>query len=129
MERRYLLLWCEIAQCRMQAPPIVPALQELEDISPRLIARQVVALLDEFTLQRGIEALHRRIVPAIALAAHGAQHAVLLQPLAVLTRCKLHSAVRVVGEAGCRALTRDGHIERELMAEVVGHGPADDAAG
>src|SRR5215218_9435074 len=119
MERRYLLLWCEIAQGRMQATLVVPSLQELEYVSPGFVARQVVALLDEFAFQRGIEALHRRIVPAIALAAHGAQHAVLLQPLAVLTRCKLHSAVRVVGEAGCRALTRDGHIERELMAEVV----------
>src|SRR5215212_10038444 len=100
MERRHLLLWCEIAQGRMQAASIVPAFQELEYVGPGFIARQVVALLDELALQRGIEALHRRIVPAIALAAHRAMDAVLPQSLAVLVGCKLHPAVRVVGEAG-----------------------------
>src|SRR4051812_11594660 len=106
----------------MQAAPIVPALQELEYVSPGLIAGQVVALLDELALQRGIEALHRRIVPAVALAAHGADDAMLLQSLAVLVRCELHPAVRVVGEPGRRSLARDGHVEggeRELMTEVV----------
>src|SRR5919199_627644 len=132
MERRQLLLWCEIAQCRMQAPSVVPALQELENVSPGFGVRQVVALLDELALQRGIEALHRRIVPAIALAAHRAKDAVLLQSLAVLMRGELHAAIRVVNEAGRGALTGDGHVEggeRQLVAEVVCHGPADDAAG
>src|SRR3954454_19400458 len=66
MERRQLLLWCEIAQGGMQAAAIVPAFQELEHVSPGFSARQVVALSDEFALQRGVEALHRRVVPAIA---------------------------------------------------------------
>src|SRR6476660_6562040 len=112
MERRQLLLWCEIAQCRMQAPPIVPALQELEDIRSCLIVRQVVALLDEFALQRGIEALHRRVVPAIALAAHRADDAVLLQSLAILVRRELHAAVRVMNEPGRGTPANDGHVER-----------------
>src|SRR4051812_22900090 len=73
----------------MQAPAIVPALQELKDVGSGFIARQVIALLDELTLQRCIEALHWRVVPAITLAAHGAEDAVLLQPLAVLMRCEL----------------------------------------
>ena len=45
---------------------------------------------------------------------------------------KLHPAVRMVGEPRRGTLARDGHVERserELVAEVVGHGPADDAAG
>ena len=116
----------------MQAAPIVPAFQELEYVSPGFIARQVVALLDELTFQRGIEALHRRVVPAIALAAHRADDAVLLQPLAILVRCELHTAVRMVSEPGRGTLTRDGHVERgerQLVAEVAGHGPADHAAG
>jgi len=40
----------------MQAASIVPAFQELEYVSPGFVARQVVALLDEFALQRGIVA-------------------------------------------------------------------------
>src|SRR5215203_7342427 len=130
MERRHLLLWCEIAQGGMQAPSIVPALQELEDVSPGLIVRQVVALLDEFALQRGIEALHRRIIPAIALAAHRADDAVLLQSLAVLVRRELHPAVRVMNEPGRGTPANDRHVEsgeRQLVAEMVCHGPADDA--
>src|SRR3954447_2337069 len=99
MERRHLLLRCEIAQGRMQAAAIVPALQELEYVSPGFIARQVVALLDELALQVGVETLHRRLVPAIALAAHRAEDAMLPQSLAVLMGCELHAAVRVVGEA------------------------------
>src|SRR3954463_1789576 len=120
MERCHFLLWCEIAQGRMQAASVVPALEELEYVSPGFIACLVVALLDELAFQRGIEALHRRVVPAIALAAHRAQHAVLLQPLAVVTRCELHPAVRMVGEAKRGTLARDGHVERgerQLMAE------------
>src|SRR5919107_1204328 len=128
MERRHLLLWCEIAQGGMQAPSVVPALQELENVSPGFGVRQVVALLDELALQRGIEALHRRIVPAIPLAAHRADDAVLLQSPAVLMRCELHPAIRVMNEARRGTLTDNGHVEggeRQLVAEVVGHGPAD----
>src|SRR5829696_5780812 len=111
MERRHLLLWCEIAQGRMQAAAIVPALQELKYVSPGFIACQVVALLDELALQRSVEALHRRIVPAIALAAHRADDAMLLQSLAILVRGELHAAIRVVGEAGRGPLPRDRHVE------------------
>jgi hypothetical protein len=50
MERRHLLLWCEIAQRGMQAAVIVPALQKLDDVSPGFIARQVVTLLNELAL-------------------------------------------------------------------------------
>src|SRR6476620_5509544 len=109
MERRQLLLWCEIAQCRMQAPPIVPALQELEDIRSCLIVRQVVALLDEFALQRGIEALHRRVVPAIALAAHRADDAVLLQSLAILVRRRIAWVQEVVATPACSAFSNSSN--------------------
>jgi hypothetical protein len=36
-----------------------------------------------------------------------------------------------MGEARCGTLTRDGHVERgqrQFVAEMVGHGPADDTA-
>src|SRR3954465_1118053 len=122
MERRQLLLWCEIAQGGMQAAAIVPAFQELEHVSPGFSARQVVALSDEFALQRGVEALHRRVVPAIAFAAHRTDDAVLSQSLAVLMRCELNPAVRMVHQTWRGSLTRDGHVERgqrEFVTEVV----------
>ena len=46
--------------------------------------------------------------------------------------CELHAAVRMVSEPRRGTLARDGHIEcgeREFMAEMAFHGPADDAAG
>src|SRR3954465_5684934 len=94
----------------MQAPAIVPSLQELKDVGSGFGVRQVVALLDEFAFQRGMYSLHRCVIPTIALAAHGAEHAVLPQSLAVLMRCELLVGVRVMGEARCGTPPCDGHV-------------------
>src|ERR687885_1491840 len=118
----------------MEAPTIVPALHVLEYVGARFVARRVVVLprRDELALQRGEEALHRGVVPAVTLAAHRAEHAVLRQPPAVLVRGELRPAVRVVHQAWRGAAARDGHVERgqrELVAAVLGHGPADRPRG
>src|ERR1700761_5735971 len=106
----------------MQAAPIVEALDILEHIGPSLIACEVVALLDELAFQRCKEALHRRVVPAVAFAAHRADHPMLPQPLAVTVRRILHPAIGVVDEAWRGAPACDGHVERsqrKLVAEMV----------
>jgi hypothetical protein len=43
----------------MKAVLVVPSLQELKNVSPGFGVRQVVALLDEFALQRGVALLQR----------------------------------------------------------------------
>jgi transposase-like protein len=41
-----------------------------EKVGACLVTGQIVVLVDEFPLQRRVEALHRGVIPAIALAAH-----------------------------------------------------------
>src|SRR6476620_6838354 len=69
----------------MQAAPVVKSLDVLEQVSPGLVACIIFGCLDEFTLQRREKAFHRRVVPAVALAAHRADHAVAPQagPVAI----------------------------------------------
>jgi hypothetical protein len=80
----------------MQAVSIVETFDILEDVSPSVAARVVIAFCDEFAFQRRKEALHRRVVPAVALAAHRTDHAVLLQPVAVAVGRILHAAIGVL---------------------------------
>ena len=63
--------WTDIAQGRVQATGIVEALDVLEQIAPGLVAGSVDPVVDPLGLQRVEEALHRGVVPAVALAAHG----------------------------------------------------------
>ena len=55
----------------MPAFRIVEALNVIEHIGLSLVPRPVGLARRSFGLQRGEEALHRRIVPAIARTAHG----------------------------------------------------------
>src|SRR3954452_5473318 len=103
------------------------SLRYTEHVGPGRIAGRVimVARFDRFALQRRPEAFHRHVVPAIALAAHRAEHAVLPEAPAVRLRGVLHAAVRMLHQARCRAAPGHGHVERgerEFVVEVVGHG-------
>src|SRR4051794_12998238 len=69
----------------MQAPTIVESL-EGEHRIPGGLARFKRSAVVEFALHAAEEALHGRIIPAIAFAAHGADHARLAQQLAVVLR-------------------------------------------
>src|SRR5215217_9187279 len=60
-----------IADGRMQALPIVEDLDGLEHGRLRLLAGAEADLVDVLRLQRGEEALHGRVVEAVAAPAHG----------------------------------------------------------
>ena len=55
----------------MPAPAIVEGLDVLEDCPPRGLPGREAGAVDELGLERAEEAFHRRVVEAVALAAHG----------------------------------------------------------
>ncbi len=76
----------------------------LEDRATRLFSRLKTLVINQLRLDGTIEALHHRVVPAVAFAAHAARHAVIFQQLLVVTASVLAAAIAVVQQAGRRAL-------------------------
>src|SRR4051795_8602293 len=68
-----------VAQGRVQALPIVKHLDVLEHRGPRLRAGAEPGLMNALRLERGEEALHGRIIQAIAASAHRLLDAMSLQ--------------------------------------------------
>src|SRR5919107_3090710 len=60
-----------IADSRMQALPVVEDFDVFEHGRLRLLTGAETDLVDVLGLERGEEALHRRVVKAVAAAAHG----------------------------------------------------------
>src|SRR3954454_15009215 len=87
-----------IADGRMQTLPIVEDFDVFEHGRPRLLAGAEAELVDVLRLERGEEALHRRVVQAVAAAAHGLRDAVPLQHRAIRLGGVLHAAVAVVDQ-------------------------------
>jgi hypothetical protein len=83
-------------------------------------------------LQRGEEALHRRVVETVAAPAHGLLDAVPLQHPTVGLGGVLPPSVAMVHQPGLRSPALQGHdqgVDAQPGPQVVGHAPADDLAG
>src|SRR5215203_1963055 len=120
-----------IADGRMQTLPIVEDFDVFEHGRLRLLAGAEADLVDVLGLERGEEALHGRVVQAVAAPAHGLRDAVPLQHRAIRLGGVLHAAVAVVDQPAWRVMPLEGHdqgVDAQLGPEVVGHGPADDLA-
>ena len=66
-----------VVQRGVTASPIVKHLDVVKQIALGVFPREVALVEHPFVLQAVEEALHRRVVPAVALATHGAGHSVL----------------------------------------------------
>ena len=75
----------------MAATPVVEHLDVLEQVGDCRVPRDVARAVDPFVLEAVEEALGGRIVPAVALAAHRTDHA-------VLGERGLEQATRVLGD-------------------------------
>src|SRR6056297_3155793 len=95
----------------MQAPGIVEALDVGKEIPARFVPRGVDAVMDALNFERVEEALHRRVVEAIALPAHGGRYLRGGKGLAILVSCVLNAAIRMLDQPRRRALASDGHVE------------------
>jgi len=67
---------------------------------------------DPLPLQGAEEALHRGVVPAVALAAHATHQPVLCQELLVVATGILGAAIRVMKQSLGRPSLLQGHLQR-----------------
>jgi hypothetical protein len=110
---------------------IVEAFDEGEYVALGLGPCGVLTMMDELCLESMEEALHRRIVEAIGLAAHRGGHDGGGESGAIGVRGILHAAVGMVDQSCGRPLSVNRHREcgrRQFGAQVIAHGPADDLA-
>jgi hypothetical protein len=87
---------------------------------------------DEFSLQGSPEAFHGGIVIAVSLAAHGCPHSEPIDQFAVLLGTILASAIRVVGQVGCRAFhphCTEQRLGNQVLRHPGSHGIAHDLSG
>jgi len=108
---------------------VVPAFDVGEDGHPGLRLALEPALIEQFALERGEEALAQRIVVSVAHRAHGRAHAGLPAALAECVGRVLAALIGMMDDVRRPALC-DGHVEgvqHQAGAQVVRHRPADDA--
>src|SRR5215218_9545212 len=98
-----------VADARVQTLPIVEDFDVLEHGRPRRLAGAEADLVDVLRLERGEEALHGRVIEAVAAPAHGLRDAVPLQHRPVGLGGVLHAAVAVVNQPARRPMPLDRH--------------------
>ena len=120
-----------VAERGVTAQPIVEYFDALENVLCRLFARVVLAMVDEFALERPGEALDTGIIPTVACAAHVGGDTVFTQQTLVVARGVLTVPIRVVRESGLGIAVPERHCERllrEFTREPRPHRPADHGA-
>jgi hypothetical protein len=103
-----------------------------EQVAPRGVAIEVLALMDELGLQCAEETLDGRIVPAVCLATYRLDDGSGVQDIAVVAGSVLTTAVGMMDKTRSRAPPLDRYGERdedEFGAHMVAYGPADHLAG
>ena len=101
-----------VAERGMATSAVVERLDIVEQIGFRCGPRTVAGAMYPLVLQAVEEALRGRVVPAIALAAHRADHPVLFQPRLKGVARILASPVGVMDQARCRLLAEPGYGQR-----------------
>ena len=115
----------------MTTLPIVEHFHPLEDILLGVFACRIALIMDKFFLERGEEALDDGIIPAVALAAHGAVNAMCTEQSLVIEGGVLHTAIRMMREPRSWFASPQRHgecISSKLGGEARSHGPADHRA-
>src|SRR5678809_1663572 len=77
--------WGLVVNRRVPSLPVVEHFHVIEQADPRIVAGLVVAVHDQFGLERMEEALHGRIVPTITLATHALPDAIAVDDFSVAT--------------------------------------------
>src|SRR4051794_38354210 len=106
----------------MQPAPVIEALDVIEDHAACLRAGVQGEVVEPFGLEQMEEALDRRIVVAIARAAHAADDAVAVEEVLVLGARIGTAAIAVMHEAGSRAARAHRGSERFHGDRLYGTG-------
>jgi hypothetical protein len=93
----------------MPAPAVVEGFHVLEDRALGGLPGREAGAVDKLGLERAEEALHGRVVVAVAFAAHGLPDAVPPQHLAVGPARVLHATVAMVDQPRRRLPALDRH--------------------
>src|SRR5215216_6707902 len=102
-----------------------------EHRGPRLRAGAEPGLMNALRLERGEEALHGRIIQAIAASAHRLLDAMSLQHRPIRPRRVLDPAVAMMNEPPRRLAALESHdqgVDTQAGLEVIRHRPAHDLA-
>ena len=116
----------------MPPPGIIEALDVIEHVGFGLVSRVVCLVRRAFGLQRGEEAFHRRVVPAIARAAHATREALVRQQSLERRTGVLTAPIGVMQHGRGLAPPPHRHHQRirdQLRGHRGLHGPADDPPG
>ena len=96
-----------IPESRMLPLAVVEHLDVLRNLSPSLLPRMISPMMHQLIFQCPPETLHRRVVIAIALSAHGGDHAELPQLILIVVGTILGATVGVVDQARAWAFCPD----------------------
>ena len=108
---------------------IIEQLKVLENVRLGFFSRFIVLVENPFSFQLAEEAFDRRVIPAVAFAAHAASDVMVLQKLSEGIGRILTAAVAVMQKACFGTAMNEGHpqrIENQIGLERSGHRPADD---
>src|SRR5208282_6461884 len=94
----------------MQPESVVENLNVLKDFQPCFCACFIAMMVHQLGLQRLKETLCGSVVPAVALATHGADDAILPQQLLIIVTCILAAAVGVGDQPPARMTVGNSHL-------------------
>jgi len=96
----------------MAAFPVVEEFDVVEQVCRSFRPRGVAGSMHPLVLQAVKDTLSRRVIPAVPLATHGADHTALRQLILKDTTGVLAVPVRVVYQSRCRSPAEPSHGER-----------------
>src|SRR5882672_10042881 len=103
----------------MATTRIVEAVDVFPDVVGRVVPAPVLPSMNPFFLQRSEEALHGRVVPAIAFSAHAGHRAGLYEAALVVVRSVLAPAIRMMDEPLQRLSNGQGFVQSSKGQEAV----------
>ena len=123
------LRWRFVADAQVASLAIVEDLDGLEERGSGLAPGGEPGSVHEFGFERAEEALHRCVVQAISLTAHGSLDAVEPEELLIIATSALDAAVGMMDQPSWWSPVSDRHGQRILAKgafQTLWHRPADD---
>ena len=115
----------------MQSGRVVEGFDVIEDGGAGLGVSAEAVMIDQLVFEAAPEAFDKRVVVAVAFAAHGSEQAVLGEQLAIGRAGELATAIGVEDEWCAWFTPLQSHAQSgddQLSIEALMHGPADDTA-